>query len=181
MVTGLQRNGAKANVGTGEVASSDELVDQATEDVAILDRYLYSRISHYLIPDWETFDDSLKLFKATQAGFTLSSVIEMVNAVEVFRNHDVLGRIFGMSLRTLTRRMRNTDERLTPEQSARALYFAQTLEKAISIFGGRMAAEEWLAEPAIGLDWEKPIDLLINSIGYEVVTDYLTRIEYGVY
>ena len=35
--------------------------------------------------------------------------------------------------------------------------------------------------PAIGLANRKPLDLLATSVGAEAVSDYLTRLEYGVY
>ena len=42
-------------------------------------------------------------------------------------------------------------------------------------------AERWLAQPALGLDRRKPIDLLKTHPGARLVAQYLTRIEYGVY
>lgn len=49
------------------------------------------------------------------------------------------------------------------------------------VLGGHAAAEHWLSEPAIGLDGQRPIDLLSSSPGIESVKDLLQRIEYGVY
>lgn len=42
-------------------------------------------------------------------------------------------------------------------------------------------AAAWLIEPAIGLDRQRPIDLLSTREGVQVVHDYLMRLEYGVY
>jgi putative toxin-antitoxin system antitoxin component (TIGR02293 family) len=55
------------------------------------------------------------------------------------------------------------------------------LTRATSVFGSRTAAEQWLAQPATGLDQRRPIDLLITPAGVELVEDFLGRIEYGVY
>lgn len=55
------------------------------------------------------------------------------------------------------------------------------LEKATDVLGSRELAERWMVKPARGLDGEMPIDLIANSVGYELVTDFLTRVEYGVY
>jgi len=140
-----------------------------------------TKITSMLMPGLKIYDDRIEVFRATQAGFRLGSVIEMVESVPVFRDYDVLTRIIGLSARTLARRMKNKDEALTPEQSARALYYAEVLEKAIGVFGSRELAEEWMTKPALGLDGDSPIDLLSNSVGHEIVSDFLTRLEYGVY
>ena len=58
---------------------------------------------------------------------------------------------------------------------------AEILTRATSVFGSRTAAEQWLAQPATGLDQRRPIDLLTTPAGVELVEDFLGRIEYGVY
>ena len=57
----------------------------------------------------------------------------------------------------------------------------QSRAKASDIFGSQEEAERWLDSPAIGLNQHRPIDLLATPAGLEIVEDYLTRIEYGVY
>jgi putative toxin-antitoxin system antitoxin component (TIGR02293 family) len=59
--------------------------------------------------------------------------------------------------------------------------FAEILTRAATLFGSRAAAGQWLAQPAIGLDHRRPIDLMATPAGLELVEDYLGRIEYGVY
>jgi putative toxin-antitoxin system antitoxin component (TIGR02293 family) len=49
------------------------------------------------------------------------------------------------------------------------------------VFGSQAEAEQWLDRPAIGLDGRKPIDLLRTHPGTRLVSEYLTRIEHGVY
>lgn len=126
-------------------------------------------------------DDPMAVFRATQAGFSLGSVIELVESVEAFKRYNVLAKIVGFSERTLARRLKHQDQSLTPEQSARALHYAQVLERAEAVFGSRALAEDWMTQPALGLDGEVPIDLLANAVGYELVTDFLHRLEFGVY
>ncbi|WP_345893420.1 antitoxin Xre-like helix-turn-helix domain-containing protein, partial [Pseudomonas chlororaphis] len=82
-----------------------------------------------------------------------------MESVEAFKRYNVLSKIVGFSERTLARRLKNQDQALTPEQSARALHYAQVLEKAEAVLGSRALAEEWMTQPALGLDGEVPIDL----------------------
>ena len=92
-----------------------------------------------------------------------------------------LERAVGMSLRTFQRRKHAPAKPLGQEQSGRTWKFAEILAKASDIFGSQEEAERWLDSPAIGLNQHRPIDLLATPAGLEMVEDYLTRIEYGVY
>jgi putative toxin-antitoxin system antitoxin component (TIGR02293 family) len=51
--------------------------------------------------------------------------------------------------------------------------------QAIEVLGSEEAADEWLNEPAIALNWQRPVDLLPGS--KKLVEDLLWRIEHGVY
>lgn len=62
-----------------------------------------------------------------------------------------------------------------------AAQFATILAKAIAVFGSREAAEAWLQRPAVGLNGQRPIDLLTTVAGAELVENFLGRLEYGVY
>lgn len=58
---------------------------------------------------------------------------------------------------------------------------AAILTKAIEIFGSTEDAELWLRSPAIGLDGQRPIDLLTSPKGKQLVEEFLARLEHGVY
>ncbi|WP_260961025.1 type II RES/Xre toxin-antitoxin system antitoxin [Pseudomonas citri] len=126
-------------------------------------------------------DDRMEIYRAVKRGFPLRWVLNMIENSAVYKQSGVLSKIVGASDRTLARRLKTPDEALTPEQSTRALNYAEVLEKATDVLGSRELAEQWMVKPARGLDGEIPIDLISNSVGYELVTDFLTRIEYGVY
>jgi putative toxin-antitoxin system antitoxin component (TIGR02293 family) len=87
----------------------------------------------------------------------------------------------GMSVRTRQRREKHPAELLSQDQTGRTWKLAEILTRATSAFGSRSAAEQWLAQPATGLDQRRPIDLLTTPAGVELVEDFLGRIEYGVY
>ena len=170
-----------APIGNGQRKERDTTLSEASYPLSPLSpSSAYQPMVSLLLPDTNT-DDRMAVFKATKAGFTLSAVIDLVESVDAFRRHNVLSKIVGLSDRTLARRMKHKDDALTPEQSARALYYAEALEKAQAVFGTRELAENWMTKPARGLDGESPIDLLSNPVGYELVTDFLHRIEYGIY
>jgi putative toxin-antitoxin system antitoxin component (TIGR02293 family) len=58
---------------------------------------------------------------------------------------------------------------------------AEILAKASAILGSQEDAERWLQTPAIGLNRQRPIDLLANRAGAEIIENFLSQLEYGVY
>ena len=105
----------------------------------------------------------------------------LVDGLTVLETDASLERAMGMSLRTYQRRKASPAKPLSPEQSGRAWKFAEILSRATEVFGSQEEAEQWLERPAIGLDRQRPIDLLATPAGIELVEDHLNRIRYGVY
>ena len=58
---------------------------------------------------------------------------------------------------------------------------AEILAKASAILGSQEDAERWLQTLAIGLNRQRPIDLLATRAGAEIVENFLSQLEYGVY
>ena len=59
--------------------------------------------------------------------------------------------------------------------------FEEILTRATEVFGSRRAAEDWLGRRALGLDGERPLDLLATGEGAAMVEVYLERLFYCVY
>ena len=93
----------------------------------------------------------------------------------------VLLATIGVSERSFARRKAAPKTLLPVDESERLWRFAEVLAHATRVFGSQGEAERWLDRPAIGLDRRKPIDLLRTYPGTRLVSEYLTRIEHGVY
>jgi putative toxin-antitoxin system antitoxin component (TIGR02293 family) len=93
----------------------------------------------------------------------------------------VLLATIGVSERSFARRKAAPKTRLPVGESERLWRFAEVLAHATRAFRAQAEAERWLDQAAIGLDHRKPIDLLRTHPGTRLVSDYLTRIEHGVY
>lgn len=126
-------------------------------------------------------DDLAAVYRVTQAGISVAALTAFAESLQMFSSDYLLMTLTGLSERTLQRRQQNPAEPLSSEQSARAFRGAQILEQAIRVIGTPALAEAWMSKPAIGLDGKKPIDLMDNSIGTQLVSEFLTRLEYGVY
>lgn len=122
------------------------------------------------------------VYKLTAEGFEIQHVRDMISISDLYSAEKILSRIVGKSTRTIQRQSRgNQTMRLSSLQSAVAFQYATVLERATKVFGTQKLAEEWLGRPCGYFDGEIPLDVVGNPVGFQVVSDYLERIEYGVY
>ncbi|MFM0327710.1 type II RES/Xre toxin-antitoxin system antitoxin [Caballeronia glebae] len=112
-------------------------------------------------------------------GLPVALAREMIDEYGVVTREALLLAI-GVSERTL-QRGKDESRLLDSNATDRLLRLASITEQAIDVLGSKEAAEQWLSQPAIGLDQRRPIDLLQSSEGAELVKTLLTRMDYGVY
>jgi putative toxin-antitoxin system antitoxin component (TIGR02293 family) len=132
------------------------------------------RVLHRLV---ETEDQAHEL---VLRGIPAEAMARLFAGVVSLPTDAVLAAI-GVSERSFARRKASPGTRLAVDESERLWRFAEVLAHATRVFGSQAEAEHWLDRPAIGLDHRKPIDLLRTHPGTRLVTEYLTRIEQGVY
>src|SRR5690606_24602966 len=103
--------------------------------------------------------DAHRLIEAGLPGEALSHLERRLVVLDVA----ALRKAIGMSLRTLQRRRADPGQPLSVEQGGRVWKFAEILAKASEVMGSQRDAEEWLNEPAMGLNGYRPLDLLTTS------------------
>lgn len=81
---------------------------------------------------------------------------------------------------TVERRLR-TGEPLTCEESDRVSRVAKVLRRAVDVFGDEVQGKAWMNDSVSSLGGRTPLSLLDTMEGCELVTNTLSRIEYGVY
>lgn len=113
-------------------------------------------------------------------GIPSASILHLAQAMEPLPSN-ALSEALGISLRTLHRKKGAQGDTLSVAQGGRTFKFAEVVAKATVVLGSREAAVQWLTSPAIGLEQQKPIDLLATPMGTQLVEELLDRIEYGVY
>ncbi|PXX99352.1 type II RES/Xre toxin-antitoxin system antitoxin [Halomonas sp. LBP4] len=123
---------------------------------------------------------AFEIHEMIEKGLPSQDIIHFVESVELFHDKIIVAKVIGMSERTLYRRVKKP-EPLTAEQSSRTWRFAEILTKAEDVLGDPKEAQRWMNTPAMGLEGRKPIDLITTQVGYELVDDFLTRMDYGVY
>lgn len=125
-------------------------------------------------------ESDLDAHELLHRGLPRGAVTSLIEKLRDLPVPEVSGAL-GISLRTLQRHRSAPVERLDVQQSGRAWKFAEILAKATRVLGSQDEAERWLRKPAIGLDQQRPIDLLSTPAGVRMVEDYLGRLEYDVY
>lgn len=113
-------------------------------------------------------------------GIPAEAMTKLFAGVVSLSSHALLAAV-GVSERSFARRKASPKTRLPVDESERLWRFAEVLAHATRVFGSQLEAEHWLDRPATWLDHRKPIDLLRTHPGTRLVSDYLTRIEHGVY
>ena len=125
-------------------------------------------------------ESELEAHELLHRGLPRAALIKLVDNLHVIQV-DEATEALGMSVRTLQRYRNTPVGRLDVQQSGRTWKLAETLVKATRVLGSQDEAEQWLKRPAIGLDQQRPLDLLSTPAGVELVEDYLGRLEYNVY
>lgn len=113
-------------------------------------------------------------------GIPYSALFFLTDRFTALSETDV-ANVVGVSTRTLRRQKDEPTKSMPTDLASKTWLFAETLAKATDVFGGRVEAERWMSEPAMGLDGARPIDLLRTVQGAELVNEFLGRLEYGVY
>lgn len=89
-----------------------------------------------------------------------------------------LAQILGVSPRALA--LRRTKGSLTPAESGRLFRVVKVVVRAEDVFGKLATGVAWLKAANISLGGVAPISLLDTETGAELVTNILSRIEYGI-
>ncbi len=84
-----------------------------------------------------------------------------------------------LSERTLLRYAKN-DENLDKSTSERVIEIAMLQEKAIEVFGSLEVFNQWMNAPVRALGNAMPKEYLDSSIGIQILTNLLGRIEHGI-
>lgn len=113
-------------------------------------------------------------------GLPYAVLVHLVDHLSALSADEIADAV-GISSRTLRRQKEQPDKPMPADLASKTWLFAETLAQASAVFGSRDAAERWMARPAMGLDGARPIDLLRTLQGAELVTEFLGRLEHGVY
>lgn len=117
----------------------------------------------------------LELFRLVECGIS-KGALDMMQQNTGLTNQE-LAFAFPVSQRTLLRYKKR--EKLNPLLSERLIELAELFSKGLDVFGSREKFYLWLRSPSVALG-DKPINLIANAIGIDMLKDELGRIEHGI-
>jgi len=124
----------------------------------------------------------LEAHEVIEMGFPLESLSIFLRKLPRPAGTEMLGKMVGISFRTLQRRKRHgAAGRLSREQSGRLYEAAKIVALGIDVFGSTERAVRFLQEPAMALNRIRPMDLLATPAGVELVQRHLARLGLGIY
>ncbi len=118
-----------------------------------------------------------EIVRQVRAGFPFSRLVSFQKASLL--SWGTIAHLVAIPQRTLTRRQ--TEGRLTPEESDRVLRASRVFDLAVDLFEGDVsAARQWLQEPQPGLGGEVPLEFVSTEVGAREVENLIARLEHGV-
>lgn len=125
------------------------------------------------------FANKLAIIKVIHGGLPFS-LFEKIKNIAPFSEAEWADYL-GISSKTLQRQKKEKQFRFKPIHSEKILELAEVVNIGLSAFDTREQFYSWLLEPSFALGKMKPIELIRDSYGKELVMDELNRIEFGIF
>lgn len=123
--------------------------------------------------------DKLLVAKAVKRGVT-NSLFNEIKRNSPFDDAQ-WAHFLDINIRTLQRYKGSKEHIYKPLQSERIFELAEVVSMGDMVFDTPEHFRIWLNTPSVALGGEKPINLLDNSYGKDLVLAELNRIEYGIF
>lgn len=126
----------------------------------------------------EFLSDKMLMIKIIRSGVPYS-LFNLIKDVTPFSENDWVD-ILDISAKSL-HRYKQTSKNFKPLQSEKIIEMAEVTNVGIDVFGDVEKFKLWLNTPNFALGNIKPVELLRDSYGKEMVIGELNRIEHGIF
>lgn len=106
------------------------------------------------------------------------SYFKDIQEIAPFRSEDWLS-LLNISSKTLLRYKQN-NQKFKPLQSEKIIEMAEVTHAGLDVFGNMEKFRLWLDTPSFALGNSRPLDLLKDSYGKELILTELNNINYGI-
>lgn len=120
---------------------------------------------------------SVDVVELLERGLTISSYLQVKEFAGF--SHKDMAAILSVSAKTLETRKKT--DKLNSTASERLLKLAEVADLGIQVFTSATLFQDWLKKPLRPLGGKKPVNLMVNMYGLEIVRNLLGRIAHGVY
>ncbi|MDR0421493.1 MAG: DUF2384 domain-containing protein [Proteiniphilum sp.] len=123
--------------------------------------------------------DRMKIVKEIRKGISYTFFNE-IQGKSPFTESE-WAELLNISTKSLQRYKGSDNYRFKPLQSERIIAMTEVMTAGLDLFGNADRLKEWLNTPNFALGNLKPMDLLTDSYGKELVMEELTRLNYGIF
>ncbi|MVN23426.1 type II RES/Xre toxin-antitoxin system antitoxin [Mucilaginibacter arboris] len=139
------------------------------------DKQLTSSIKHLTYSD--LFLNKMLIIQVIREGVPYS-FFSLIQHYTPFSEND-WAKFLDISTKSL-QRYKQTSKKFKPTQSEKIMEMAEVTNVGLDVFGEMEKFKLWLDTPNFALGNMRPIELLNDSYGKEMVIGELTRINYGI-
>ncbi|GAD89654.1 MULTISPECIES: antitoxin Xre/MbcA/ParS toxin-binding domain-containing protein [Vibrio] len=123
-------------------------------------------------------DVTIGLADAVHQGFKPKVYYSIIERTKLSQNE--LHHVTHIPIGSIKRRLKN-EERFNTQESDAIYRLAMLVKLATELFNDEKRALEWMRESVYGLGGKRPLDMVSTTIDFEVVKDFIGRVEHGVF
>ncbi len=123
-------------------------------------------------------EDRMLIISAIRAGIPYT-LFNLIRALTPFTEKD-WADFLNVSTKSMQRYGASIRHRFKPIHSEKIIEMAEVTKLGLDVFGDMEKLRLWLDTPSYALGGMKPMDLLRDSYGKELVVGELTRINHGI-
>ncbi len=154
----------------------DLYLKEAFKKIAIESKYYRDFDKNLTLSDF--FSDRMLIVFAIKEGIPFR-LFALIKEISPFSN-DEWTDLLNLSSKSISR-YRAANKRFKPTQSEKIIEVAEVTKLGLDVFDSQEQFRLWLETPNFALGKQKPIDLLYDSYGKELVLGELTRIDQGIF
>lgn len=165
------------------ITEQTKLTQQLNDAIATYVRQPRLHRSTVKFPIGTTFDDlmadKMLLVQMIRAGIPFS-LFDLIKLSTPFTESD-WANILDLSSKSLHRYKAENGFSFKPAHTEKILEMAELTKVGLGVFGTMDAFKLWLNTPSYALGGMKPMELLLDSFGKNLVLDELIRVEHGIF
>ncbi len=124
-------------------------------------------------------EDKMLIISAIRAGIPYA-LFDLIQHYTPFSEYD-WANFLDISTKSLQRYKASSEHHFKPIHSEKIIEMAEVTKVGLVVFGDMEKLKLWLNTPSYALGNLKPIELLKDSYGKEMVIGELHRIDYGIF
>jgi len=160
------------------ISSIEKIEGKLNKEITALLRKTKTDLHSRTITYQKFLEDKMLIIVAIRTGIPYS-LFDLIQHYTPFSENDWAG-FLDISTKSLQRYKNAAEHNFRPLHSEKIIEMAEVTKAGLDVFGDIEKLKLWLNTPSYALGSLKPIELLKDSYGKEMVMSELNRINYGI-